>query len=158
MEKEYKPEVQVYSEFLTDLLACLAHESETLYKMFKGEVTQLFFLDSFFLMSERTLRKWQIIMRHYLSRNVELFDELLLKFNKVEGIFTSKVWVLQQKSLTFKRLAFLVYSSNIDSFDEQIDHLLKKMTEGFKASNKDREMRMQLFLLSRIIMLRLTST
>ena len=32
------------------------------------------------------------------------------------------------------------------------------MTEGFKASNKDREMRMQLFLLSRIIMLRLTST
>ena len=97
-------------------------------------------------------------MRHYLSRNVELFEELLLKFNKVEGIFTSKVWVLQQKSLTFKRLAFLVYSSNIDSFDEQIDHLLKKMTEGFKASNKDREMRMQLFLLSRIIMLRLTST
>lgn len=118
VEKEYKPEVQVYSEFLTDLVACLAHESETLYKMFKGEVTQLFFLDSFFLMSERTLRKWQIIMRHYLSRNVELFEELLLKFNKVEGIFTSKVWVLQQKSLTFKRLAFLVYSSNIDSFDE----------------------------------------
>ena len=36
--------------------------------------------------------------------------------------------------------------------------MLKKMTEGFKASNKDREMRMQLFLLSRIIMLRLTST
>ena len=118
MEKEYKPEVQVYSEFLTDLLACLAQESGTLDKMFKGEVTQLFFLDSFFLMSERTLRKWQIIMRHYLSRNAELFDELLLKFNKVEGIFTSKVWVLQQKSLTFKRLAFLVYSSNIDSFDE----------------------------------------
>ena len=94
VEKEYKPEVQVYSEFLTDLLACLAHESETLYKLFKGEVTQLFFLDSFFLMSGRTLRKWQIIMRHYLSRNVELFEELLLKFNKVEGIFTSKVWVL----------------------------------------------------------------
>ena len=32
------------------------------------------------------------------------------------------------------------------------------MTEGFKNANRDREMRMQLFLLSRIIMLRLTST
>lgn len=31
------------------------------------------------------------------------------------------------------------------------------MTEGFKNPTKDREMRMQLFLLSRIIMLRLTT-
>lgn len=31
------------------------------------------------------------------------------------------------------------------------------MTEGFKNNTKDREMRMQLFLLSRIIMLRLTT-
>ena len=40
--------------------------------------------------------------------------------------------------------------------------MLKKMTEGFKdqakSPTKDGEMRMQLFLLSRIIMLRLTST
>ena len=113
-------------------------------------------------MSERTLRKWQIIMRHYLNRNVELFEELLRKFNSVEGLFVSRKWEMHQKSLTFKRLAFLVYSSNIDSFDEQLDHLLKKMTEGFKdqakSPTKDGEMRMQLFLLSRIIMLRLTST
>ena len=76
VEKAYKPEVQVYAEFLTDLLACLANESATLDKQFKGEVTQLFYQDSFFLMSERTLRKWQIIMRHYLNRNPERCEEL----------------------------------------------------------------------------------
>ena len=32
VEKGYKPEVQVYAEFLTDLLACLADGSEALYK------------------------------------------------------------------------------------------------------------------------------
>ena len=46
------------AEFLTDLLACLANESETLYKAFRADVTALFCQDSFFLMSERTLRKW----------------------------------------------------------------------------------------------------
>ena len=118
VEKAYKPEVQVYAEFLTDLLACLANESATLDKQFKGEVTQLFYQDSFFLMSERTLRKWQIIMRHYLNRNPELFEELLKQFRAAEGLFVSTKREVAQKSLTFKRLAFLVYSSNIDSFDE----------------------------------------
>lgn len=53
----------------------------------------------------------------------------------------SKKWELQQKSLTFKRLAFLVYSTQSSSFEEaQLDMLLKKMTEGFKNIGKDREM------------------
>ena len=49
----------------------------------------------------------------------------------------------------------MIYSADLERFDEQLDNLLKKMTEGFKNPTKDREMRMQLFLLSRIIMLRL---
>ena len=31
-------------------------------------------------------------MRHYLNRNVELFEELLRKFNSVEGLFVSRKW------------------------------------------------------------------
>lgn len=46
------------------------------------------------------------------------------------------------KSLTFKRLAFLVYSSKTDSFeDDALDALLKKMTEGFKNQDKNEEMK-----------------
>lgn len=48
----------------------------------------------------------------------------------------------------------MIYSQDLKN-EEQLDNLLKKMTEGFKNPNKDREMRIQLFLLSRIIMLRL---
>lgn len=73
--------------------------------------------------------------------NHEVFDDLLLKFNKVEGLFVSKKWEISQKSLTFKRLAFLVFSSSINSLGvTQLDMLLKKMTEGFKNANKDGEM------------------
>jgi hypothetical protein len=50
----------------------------------------------------------------------------------------------------------LVFSSNINSLGvTQLDLLLKKMTEGFKNANKDGEMTQQLFLLSRILMVRL---
>ena len=73
--------------------------------------------------------------------NHEVFDDLLLIFNKVEGLFVSKKWEISQKSLTFKRLAFLVFSSSINSLGvTQLDMLLKKMTEGFKNANKDGEM------------------
>lgn len=50
----------------------------------------------------------------------------------------------------------MVFSSNINSLGvTQLDLLLKKMTEGFKNANKDGEMTQQLFLLSRILMVRL---
>jgi hypothetical protein len=53
----------------------------------------------------------------------------------------------------------LVFSSNINSLGvTQLDLLLKKMTEGFKNANKDSEMSQQLFLLSRILMVRLETT
>lgn len=82
-------------------------------------------------------------MRNFMSTdaNNEVFDDLLNKYNRAEGLFVSKKYELYQKSLTFKRLAFLIFSSGINSLAEnQLDMLLKKMTEGFKNQNKDREM------------------
>ncbi len=65
--------------------------------------------------------------------NNEVFDDLLSKFNKAEGLFVTKRYELQQKSLTFKRLAFLIFSAGSHNLAEnQLDMLLKKMTEGFK--------------------------
>ena len=63
---------------------------------------------------------------------------------------------MSKNSQLFKRLAFLVYSNKTDEFKEhQLDGLLKKMTEGFKNTEKTDDVKQQLFLLSRILMLRL---
>ena len=103
---------------MTDFLAGLTTENQILQKMYRQEITGMFNSDNFFLLSERTLRKWQQIMRNFMSVNNEMFEELLLKFNRVEGIFTTKKWEIQQKSLTFKRLAFLVYSNQTSTFED----------------------------------------
>ena len=104
------------------------------------DIQTIFYHENFFQMSERTLRKWQTIMRHFSSSNEDLVDELLLKFSQVGGLFTSKSQENKQKAHTFKQLAFVVYSQDLQS-EEQLDNLLKKMTEGFKNPQKEREMR-----------------
>ena len=74
------PSLKVYSEFMGDLMASLS-EDEHFCRKYRVEIQNIFYHENFFLMSERTLRKWQIIMRHFSSSNEDLVDELLLKFS-----------------------------------------------------------------------------
>lgn len=40
------------------------------------------------------------------------------------------------KENALKRVAFLLFSGNSDQYDEKLDLLLKKMTDGLKNSKK----------------------
>jgi hypothetical protein len=46
--------------------------------------------------------------------NNEVLEGLLNQFGKIGGLFTSGATEAKQKSLVFKRLAFVVFSSKID--------------------------------------------
>lgn len=106
-------------EFLTEFVAFIAGQGDILQKNYKQEITNMFNEDKFFFLHERMLRQWQYVMNHMLKRGSdEVFEEQLLKFNKMEGFFTSKTDVYQKQSLTFKRLAFLVFSNKSDDFKE----------------------------------------
>jgi hypothetical protein len=149
------------NEFLTELLAYIASQNTILQKNYKQEINDMFNEENFFKLDERILRQWQQIMSSFLSSSesdheVQVFQEQLLRFNKMEGFFVGQKQVIDQKTVTFKRLAFLVFSNRTGEFAEHmLDGLLKKMTEGFKNQEKNEEMRQQLFLLARILMLRL---
>ena len=54
-----------------------------------------------------------------------------------------------------KRLGFLVYSSGESPSEGMLEQLLEKMREGFKNAYKDSGMSHQLFLLARILMVKL---
>ena len=49
---------------------------------------------------------------------------------------TSKETENKQKIIALKRVSFLVFSGNVDQYDDKLDLLLKKMTEGLKAVRK----------------------
>ena len=86
----------------------------------------------------------------------DLIDEIIGKWNTSAGMFTSKLFETKQKCIAIKRVAFLLYSSEVDKYTDKIDLLLIKMTENFKMSHLDYKVRIQLLLLCRIILLRLS--
>ena len=86
----------------------------------------------------------------------DLIDDIISKWNTSAGMFTSKLYETKQKWTAIKRVAFLLYSSELDKYIDKIDLLLKKMTENFKMSHLDYKVRIQLLLLWRIILLRLS--
>jgi hypothetical protein len=86
-----------------------------------------------------------------------VFDDLVYRWNTQAGLLTSKEFEIRQKCVALKRVAFLVFSGDQDQYDDKLDLLLKKMTEGFKTNKKFKELRIQLFLLTRVLLLRLQS-
>mmetsp|Transcript_37073 Transcript_37073/g.26971 ORF Transcript_37073/g.26971 Transcript_37073/m.26971 type:complete len:80 (+) Transcript_37073:5415-5654(+) len=77
---------------MIDYLATLSNTKENnmiIQKLYKKEVLDMFYTDSFFNMSERQLRNWQTIMSSFLESRSEVFEELMAKF-KAEGFFVSK--------------------------------------------------------------------
>ena len=92
--EEHRTKNKIQSEVFSDFLAGLTHKNTILQKQYKFEITAIFNSENFFMLSKRTLRKWQQIMRNFMSNDInnEVFDDLLLKFNKVEGLFVSKKW------------------------------------------------------------------
>ena len=84
-----------------------------------------------------------------------MFDDLLFKWNTQAGLLTSKDTENKMKENALKRVSFLLFSGSVDQYDDKIDILLKKMTEGFKSTTKNPRLQTQLFLLTRVLLLRL---
>jgi hypothetical protein len=121
-------------EAVTDFFAALMdHANMYLVKRYKQEISELFFHDNFFQMSRRNLRKWSKIINHFISDHKDaVFEDLLYKWNTQAGLLTSKETENKQKVIALKRVSFLLFSGSIDQYDDKLDLLLKKMTEGLK--------------------------
>lgn len=144
-------------EALVDFFASLMDTaSQYLIKRYKAEIQEFFSNENFFIMSRRSLRKWSKIINHFISDQKDaVFDGLFYQYNKEPGILASKDSEEKNKENALKRVAFLLFSGNVDQYDDKLDYLLKKMTEGLKASKKVPKLQTQLFLLTRVLLLRL---
>lgn len=66
-----------------------------------------------------------------------VFDDLVYKWNTQAGLLTSRETENKQKIIALKRVSFLVFSGDVDQYDDKLDLLLRKMTEGLKmGANK----------------------
>lgn len=65
-------------------------------------------------MSERSLRKWLVIMQQYLNNNTELWVDLLRAFDSQGGLFVSRESLMMNQSDVFRQLSFLIFSTKKD--------------------------------------------
>jgi hypothetical protein len=158
-ENEKDREKAFIREAVTDFFAALMDVANLyLVKRYRQEINDLFLSDNFFQMSRRNLRKWCKIINHFISDHKDaVFESLLYYWNTQAGLLTSKETENKQKVIALKRVSFLVFSGNVDQYDDKLDLLLKKMTEGLKMSTTKKlpELQRQLFLLTRVLLLRL---
>ena len=142
----------VIIDAVTELFACLMEKAHNiLVKTYRKQISEIFFSDYFFSASSRSLNKWSIIINLYMNyEKNDLIDEIIGRWNTSAGMFTSKLFETKQKCIAIKRVAFLLYSSEVDKYTDKIDLLLIKMTENFKMSHFDYKVRIPLLLLCRL--------
>lgn len=154
-KKDHPP---VLTDIVTELFAGLMKNADAiLVKTYRKQISEIYFSDYFFDASSRALNKWKTIIEYYMNheRN-DLMEDIISKWNTSAGMFTSKLYETKQKCIAIKRVAFLLYSSTTDHYLDKIDLLLLKMTENFKMNHLDSKVRIELLLLCRIILLRLS--
>ena len=95
-------------------------------------------------------------MQQYTTTNSDLWTDLLRNFDSQGGFFRGNDETMARQSDIFRQLSFLIFSTKKDQIGDLLDPLLKKMVDSFKASDKAESFVRSLFLLSRILMLRLS--
>lgn len=89
--KRTKPKIEII-ESVTDLLARLMEKAHHyIVKNYRKEISEMFFNDSFFSTSARTLNNWATIINLYMNHEKnELIEDIFYKWNTSAGMFTSK--------------------------------------------------------------------
>lgn len=71
-------------------------------------------------------------------------------------MFSNSEKVIDQKCYAMKRIAFVIFSCEVDDFLGLLEQLKKKMIEIFKQKDKkDIKQRLFLFFLTRVLLIRL---
>lgn len=145
-------------ECATDLFAnMMTNSSNYIVKNYRKDINELFFSNHFFDTSARRLGNWKTIINLYINHEKdELIEDIFVKWNTSAGMFTSKKFETEMKCIAIKRVAFLLFASPSDRYVDKIDSLLKKMTENFKNPNLDKPVKIQLLLLCRVLLIRLS--
>jgi hypothetical protein len=114
-QKKQKNNTEII-EAVTDLFARLMEKAHNyIVKNYRKEISEMFFSDSFFNTSARTLNNWATIINLYINHEKnELIEDIFYKWNTSAGMFTSKKFETTQKCIAIKRVAFLLYASEHD--------------------------------------------
>ena len=109
------------------LLASLSEYQNTR-KAWKREAMDLLVEPTFFQMDLESLKHWKMTVDNLMTHDKVTFKDLMAKVASISqsgslSLFSSKEQELEQRALLLKRLAFVIFCSDVDQYQKQMPEI-----------------------------------
>ncbi|XP_072264674.1 protein DOP1A isoform X2 [Pyxicephalus adspersus] len=128
-------------------------------RTWKKEAFDLFMDHNFFQMDSSCVSHWRAIMDHLMTHDKTTFRDLMTRVAVAQSsslsLFTNRDAELEQRAMLLKRLAFAIFSSEIDQYQKFLPDIQERLVESLRLPQVP-TLHSQVFLFFRVLLLRMS--
>lgn len=128
-------------------------------RAWKKEAFDLFMDASFFQMDATCVNHWRAIMDNLMTHDKTTFRDLMTRVAVAQSsslnLFANRDVELEQRAMLLKRLAFAIFSSEIDQYQKYLPDIQERLVESLRLPQVP-TLHSQVFLFFRVLLLRMS--
>uniref|UniRef100_A0A668RQD7 DOP1 leucine zipper like protein A n=1 Tax=Oreochromis aureus TaxID=47969 RepID=A0A668RQD7_OREAU len=128
-------------------------------RSWKKEAFDLFMDHTFFQMDSSCVSHWRAIIDHLMTHDKTTFRDLMTRVAVAQSsslsLFTNRDAELEQRAMLLKRLAFTIYSSEVDQYQKYLPDIQERLVESLRLPQVP-ILHAQVFLFFRVLLLRMS--
>ncbi|XP_010902786.2 protein dopey-1 isoform X3 [Esox lucius] len=128
-------------------------------RAWKKEAFDLFMDHTFFQMDSSCVCHWRAIIDHLMTHDKTTFRDLITRVAVAQSsslnLFTNRDAELEQRAMLLKRLAFTIYSSEVDQYQKYLPDIQERLVESLRLPQVP-ILHAQVFLFFRVLLLRMS--
>ncbi|XP_064411620.1 protein dopey-1 isoform X2 [Latimeria chalumnae] len=128
-------------------------------RAWKKEAFDLFMDPSFFHMDASCVSHWRAIMDHLMTHDKTTFRDLMTRVAVAQSsslnLFSNRDAELEQRAMLLKRLAFAIFSSEVDQYQKYLPDIQERLVESLRIPQVP-TLHAQVFLFFRVLLLRMS--
>lgn len=128
-------------------------------RAWKKEAFDLFMDHTFFQMDSSCVTHWRAIIDHLMTHDKTTFRDLMTRVAVAQSsslsLFTNRDAELEQRAMLLKRLAFTIYSSEVDQYQKYLPDIQERLVESLRLPQVP-ILHAQVFLFFRVLLLRMS--
>uniref|UniRef100_A0AAY4AJA5 Protein dopey-1 n=1 Tax=Denticeps clupeoides TaxID=299321 RepID=A0AAY4AJA5_9TELE len=105
-------------------------------RAWKKEAFDLFMDHTFFQMDSSCVSHWRAIIDHLMTHDKTTFRDLMTRVAVAQSsslsLFTNRDAELEQRAMLLKRLAFTIYSSEVDQYQKYLPDIQERLVESLR--------------------------
>ncbi|KGL79332.1 Protein dopey-1 [Tinamus guttatus] len=128
-------------------------------RAWKKEAFDLFMDSTFFQMDASCVNHWRAIMDNLMTHDKTTFRDLMTRVAVAQSsslnLFANRDAELEQRAMLLKRLAFAIFSSEVDQYQKYLPDIQERLVESLRLPQVP-TLHSQVFLFFRVLLLRMS--